>query len=72
MVPEAERTEETQRAASLKKVPLDGFIGEADWNGICLEMRTPGGLLADPGDNAVRTQFRTRFFCSKKNVGRTL
>ncbi len=43
MVPEAGRAEEAQRAAGLKKVPLDGFMGEADWNGVCLEMRTRGG-----------------------------
>ncbi len=43
MVPEAGRAEEAQRAAGLKKVPLDGFMGEADWNGVCLEMRTRSG-----------------------------
>ncbi len=32
MVPEAGRAEEAQRAAGLKKVPLDGFMGEADRN----------------------------------------
>ena len=45
MVPEAGRAEEAQRAAGLKKVPLDGFMGEADWNGVCLEMRTRGGVF---------------------------
>ena len=30
MVPEAGLAEEAQRAAVLKKVPLDGFMGEAD------------------------------------------
>ncbi len=45
MVPEAGRAEEAQRAAGLKKVPLDGFMGEADWNGVCLEMRTWGGVF---------------------------
>ncbi len=54
MVPEAGRAEEAQRAAGLKKVPLDGFMGEADWNGVCLEMRTPGRrLLADSGDAVI-------------------
>ena len=48
MVPEAGRAEEVQHAAGLKKVPLDGFMGEADWNGVCLEMRTRGrGDLVD-------------------------
>ncbi len=45
MVPGAGRAEEAQRAAGLKKVPLDGFVGEADWNGVCLEMRTRGGVF---------------------------
>ncbi len=45
MGPEAGRAEEAQRAAGLKKVPLDGFMGEADWNGVCLEMRTRGGVF---------------------------
>ncbi len=45
MVPEAGRAEEAQRAAGLKKVPLDGFMDEADWNGVCLEMRTRGGVF---------------------------
>ncbi len=45
MVPEAGRAEEAQRAAGLKKVPLDGLMGEADWNGVCLEMRTRGGVF---------------------------
>ncbi len=40
MVPEAGRAEEAQRAAGLQKVPLDGFMSEADWHGVCLEMRT--------------------------------
>ena len=43
MVPEAGRAEEALRAAGLKQVPLDGFMGEADWNGVCLEMRTRSG-----------------------------
>ncbi len=30
MVPAAGRAEEVQRAAGLKKVPLDGFMGEAE------------------------------------------
>ncbi|MFQ5763986.1 MAG: sulfate adenylyltransferase [Rhodospirillales bacterium] len=25
--------------------PLDGFMDEADWNGVCLEMRTRGGVF---------------------------
>ncbi len=45
MVPEAGRAEEAQRAAGLNKVPLDGFMGEADWNGVCLEMRTRGSVF---------------------------
>ena len=45
MVPEAGRAEEAQRAAGLKKVPLDDFMDEADWNGVCLEMRTRGGVF---------------------------
>ncbi len=45
MVPEAGRAEEAQRAAGLKKVPLDGFMSEADWHGVCLEMRTRGGVF---------------------------
>jgi len=41
MVPEAGLAEEAQRAAVLKKVPLDGFMGEADRNGVCaFEIRT--------------------------------
>ncbi len=44
-VPEAGRAEEAQRAAGLKNVPLDGLIGEAGWNGVCLEMRTRGGAF---------------------------
>ena len=42
MVPEAGRAEEAQCAAGLKKVPLDGHKGEADRNGVCLEIRTRG------------------------------
>ncbi len=45
MVPEAGRAEEAQRAVGLKKVPLDGFMGEADRNGVCLEMRTRGSVF---------------------------
>ena len=45
MVPEAGRAEEAQRAAGLKKLPLDGLMGEAGWNGVCLEMRTRGGVF---------------------------
>ncbi len=45
MLPEAGCAEEAQRASGLKKVPLDGFMGEADWNGVCLEMRTRGGVF---------------------------
>ena len=45
MVPEARLAEEAQRAAVLKKVPLDGFMGKADWNGVCLETRTRGGVF---------------------------
>ncbi len=45
MVPEAGRAEEASCAAGLKKVPLDGFRGEADGNGVCLEMRTRGGVF---------------------------
>ncbi len=45
MVPEAGRAEEAQRAAGLKKVALDDFMDEADWNGVCLEMRTRGGVF---------------------------
>ncbi len=45
MVPEAGRAEESLRAADLKKLPLDGFMGEANWNGVCLEMRTRGGVF---------------------------
>ncbi len=41
-MPEAGRAEEAQRAAGPKKVPLDGHKGEADRNGVCLEMRTRG------------------------------
>ena len=45
MVPEAGLAEETQRAAVLKKVPLDGFMGKDDWNGVCLKTRTRGGVF---------------------------
>ncbi len=45
MLHEAGCAEEAQRASGLKKVPLDGFMGEADWNGVCLEMRTRGGVF---------------------------
>ncbi len=45
MVPEAGRAGEAQRAAGPKKVPLDGFMGEADWTGGCLELRTRGGVF---------------------------
>ena len=45
MVPEAGRDEEDQRAAVLKKVPLDGFMGETDWNGVCLRGAPPGGVF---------------------------
>ncbi len=45
MVPEAGRVEEAQRAADLKKVPLDDFMGEADRNAVCLEMRTRGDVF---------------------------
>ena len=45
MVPEAGRDEEAQRAAVLKKVPLDGFMGEADWRGCCEEMKLSDGLF---------------------------
>ncbi len=45
MVPEAGLAEEAQRAAVLKKVPLDGFMGKADWNGVCLETRTRRGVF---------------------------
>ena len=45
MMPEAGLAEEAQRAAVLKKVPLDGFMGKADWNGVCLETRTWGGVF---------------------------
>ncbi len=45
MVPEAGRAEEARGAAGLKRVPLDGFMGEADWNGVCLEMRTRDGVF---------------------------
>ena len=45
MAPEAGRAEEANRAAGLKKAPLDGFMGEADWNGVCLETRTRGGVF---------------------------
>ncbi len=45
MVPEVGRAEEAQRAAGLKRVPLDGFMGEADRNGVCLEMRTRGSVF---------------------------
>ena len=44
MVPAARLAEEAQRAAVLKKVPLDGFMGKANWNGVCLETRTRGGV----------------------------
>ena len=43
MVPEAGLAEEAQRAAVLKKVPLDGFMGKAERSGVCLETRTWGG-----------------------------
>ncbi len=33
------------RTAGLKKVPLDGFMGEADWNGVGLEMPTRVGVF---------------------------
>ena len=42
---EAGRAEESQRATDLKKAPLDGFMGEADRNGVSLEMRTRGGVF---------------------------
>ncbi len=29
----------------LTKVPLDDFMDEADRNGVCLEMRTRGGVF---------------------------
>ncbi len=45
MVPAVGRAEEVQRAAGLKKVPLDGFRGEADGNGVCLGMRTRSGVF---------------------------
>ena len=45
MMPEAGLAEEAQRAAVLKKVPLDGFMGKADRNGVCLETRTWGGVF---------------------------
>jgi ATP sulfurylase len=45
MVPEAGRDEEAQHAAVLKKVPLDGFMGKADWNGVCLETWTRSGVF---------------------------
>ena len=45
MVPEAGLAEEAQRAAVLKKVPLDGFMGKADWNGVCLRDAHPGGVF---------------------------
>ena len=48
MVPEAGLAEEAQRAAILKKVPLDGFMGKADWNGVCIETRTRGGVWTIP------------------------
>ena len=48
MVPEAGLAEEAQRAAVLKKVPLDGFMGKADRNGVCLETRTWGGVWTIP------------------------
>ena len=41
-MPEAGRAEEAQRPAGLNKVPLDSHKGEADRNGVCLEMRTRG------------------------------
>ena len=43
-MPEAGLAEDAQRAAVLKKVPLDGFMGKDDWNGVCLETRTRGGV----------------------------
>ena len=44
-MPEAGVAEDAQRAAVLKKVPLDYFMGKADWNGVCLETRTRGGVF---------------------------
>jgi hypothetical protein len=40
-VPEADCAEEAQRTSGLKKVPLDGFMGEADWNGVLPRDATP-------------------------------
>ncbi|MEN8196117.1 MAG: sulfate adenylyltransferase, partial [Pseudomonadota bacterium] len=64
LAPEAERSEELKRAATLKQVPmssretsdlvmmamgaytpLDGFMGEADWRGVCTDMKMAGGLF---------------------------
>ena len=45
MVPEAGLAEEAQRAAVLKKVPLDGFMGEADWRGCCADMQLSDGVF---------------------------
>ena len=60
----AKRSEEIQRAGSLRKVlldsravsdvfmlamgaytPLDGFMGEADWRGSCVDMKLESGLF---------------------------
>jgi sulfate adenylyltransferase len=64
LAPEAERTAELKRAATLKQVPmssretsdlvmmamgaytpLDGFMGEADWRGVCTDMKMVDGLF---------------------------
>ncbi len=64
LLPEAERAEARQRAATLPKIPLSsrevsdlfmlgmgaytplqGFMGEADWRGACLDMKLEGGLF---------------------------
>ena len=64
LLPEADRPEARERAATLKTVrlssrevsdllmlgmgaytPLAGFMGEADWRGCCLDMKTADGLF---------------------------
>jgi len=54
MVPETGRAEKTQRAAGLSKVRVDGFMGEAGWSGLCLEMRR-GAQKPAPSRYAARS-----------------